>query len=72
MSFTFDVMQRAVAKLRERLPTDDAQLQEAAKRFAWLLFEMDEADQRAGDVFAKDQRVIRAAHKLNAVPLVRG
>lgn len=64
MSYCYDVMAKAWAQLRERLPADvrDGEL---AMRFEFLIEEMHEANHRLRDAINHDDRVTKQARKLD-------
>ncbi len=64
MSFSFDVMSKAWATLRERLPPD-VRDSEYAERFGFLIEEMHEANHRLRDAVNHDERVSKQARKLD-------
>jgi hypothetical protein len=64
MSYVFDVMQEALAKLRERSPPA-VRDGEMASRLEFLIYEIQEADSRRDNIISRDQRVGRAARKLS-------
>jgi hypothetical protein len=66
MSYCFDTLMQAWARIRVQLP-DEAQSSEVTLRFEFLLQEMHEANHRARDVINHDERVTKFARKLDSV-----
>jgi hypothetical protein len=64
MSYCFDVMSRAWAELRDKLP-EEARYGEAAIRFEILINAMHEANRRLGDAINHDETVSVAARRLD-------
>ncbi len=66
MSYCYDVMSRAWATLREKLPPEE-QNGELAVRFELLINEMHEANHKLKDAINHDDRVTRAARRLDNI-----
>lgn len=66
MSYSYDVLSRVWSRLRDKLPKDVADSEEAI-RFGFLIEEMHEANHRLGDAINKDRRVSSQASRLDSV-----
>ena len=66
MSYCYDVMERAWETLRQQLP-DGVRDGELAVRFGFLIAEMHEANHRLKDAINHDERVTRAARKIDSI-----
>ncbi len=65
MSYAFDVIERAWARLRESLP-EEQRHGELATRFGFALEELHDANHRLRDAVNHDDRVTASARRLEA------
>lgn len=66
MSYCYDVMSKAWARLQAQLP-EEVRDSEEALRFGFLIEEMHEANHRLRDAVNHDARVTKVARKLDEV-----
>lgn len=64
MSYCYDVMSKAWARLQEQLP-QEVRDGELATRFGFLIDEMHEANHRLRDAINHDERVSKVARKID-------